>query len=297
MEAITFINKLAAQKKALGHERTAANYRATARALARFLDQHWQGPLILENIRQPLINDFEHHLLYERHVCKNTSSFYMRQLRATYNEAVRQCLCQDTKPFCRVYTGIDQTCKRAAKPETLSSLFKLRLDQNPSLEFARDLFHFAFLGRGIAFIDMAKLKTTNIQGDLLIYRRSKTGQLITVALLPAMRRIIKRWHVKAEDSLFPLVPAKPTDSNFSTALRIYNRRLTALSELCGNDMHLNSYTARHSWASEAYRLGVPIQSISECMGHTTERTTRIYIQSLSTEHINAALKPFLDAYS
>ena len=38
-----------------------------------------------------------------------TTSFYMRNLRAIYNQAVEQGLTPQTHPFARVYTGIAKT--------------------------------------------------------------------------------------------------------------------------------------------------------------------------------------------
>lgn len=297
MDTIVFIYQLASLKNAFSHKRTAANYCATARALARFLHLRKRPGVDLRALTRELIADFEHHLLCERRVCRNTSSFYLRQLRAVYNEAVRRQLCADRRLFDGVYTGVAATVKRSAKPEALKQLFELRLECRPELEFARDLFYFAFLGRGIAFVDLAKLQVSDIDGSQLTYHRSKPGQLICVDLLPAMQRIIRRWHHHSHTSLFPILPPEPSESDYATALRRYNRHLAVLTTLCRSEVNLTSYTARHSWASEAYRLGVPIQTISECMGHTTEQTTRIYIRALSEDFISSRLRPLVDAYN
>ena len=49
-----------------------------------------------------------------------------------------------------------------------------------------------------------------------------------------------------------------------------------------------SYKARHTWASIAQSERVPIATISEAMGHTSERTTRIYLASLDTSAVDEA---------
>ena len=48
------------------------------------------------------------------------------------------------------------------------------------------------------------------------------------------------------------------------------------------------YIARHTWASIAQSERVPIATISEAMGHTSERTTRIYLASLDTSAVDEA---------
>lgn len=51
--------------------------------------------------------------LRRRGVVRNTVSFYMRILRAVYNRAVKEDVVPQADPFRHVYTGVDQTCKRA----------------------------------------------------------------------------------------------------------------------------------------------------------------------------------------
>ncbi|GKI22800.1 hypothetical protein CE91St19_22020 [Odoribacter laneus] len=58
-------------------------------------------------------------------------------------------------------------------------------------------------------------------------------------------------------------------------------------------MYLSSYTARHTWATTARNHNVPISVISEGMGHTSERTTQIYLASLENSVIDEANKGIL----
>ncbi|WP_268606277.1 phage integrase SAM-like domain-containing protein, partial [Escherichia coli] len=76
--------------------------------------------------------------LKQQDVCRNTSSFYMRILRAVYNRAVEQELIAQQYPFRRVYTGIDKTRKRAIPFETVKLIKQLDLQQSPSSDMAKD---------------------------------------------------------------------------------------------------------------------------------------------------------------
>ena len=51
---------------------------------------------------------------------------------------------------------------------------------------------------------------------------------------------------------------------------------------------LTSYVARHSWATEAYRRHTPIAIISQALGHTSERTTRFYLDQLDVSDLAKA---------
>lgn len=46
---------------------------------------------------------------------------------------------------------------------------------------------------------------------------------------------------------------------------------------------ISTYVARHSYATNAKKLGVPISVISESLGHSTEKTTQINLDSFDNE--------------
>ncbi|MFK1742343.1 tyrosine-type recombinase/integrase [Bacteroides fragilis] len=46
--------------------------------------------------------------------------------------------------------------------------------------------------------------------------------------------------------------------------------------------------ARHSWATLAHENDVPVSVISDCMGHTSEKTTRIYLDRIDTKRLDRA---------
>ena len=114
--------------------------------------------------------------LHGKGITKNSSSFYMRILRAVYNRAVEKELTSNRNPFKHVYTGVDKTVKRAIPLKAIKKIKNLDLSLHPALDFARDMFLFSFYTRGMSFIDMAYLKKKDLQNGILSYRRHKTGQ-------------------------------------------------------------------------------------------------------------------------
>lgn len=46
--------------------------------------------------------------------------------------------------------------------------------------------------------------------------------------------------------------------------------------------------ARHTWASRARRQDISVAVISEGLGHTSEKTTRIYLEELEARRIDEA---------
>ena len=73
--------------------------------------------------------------------------------------------------FCEVFMGYEETRKRALSIEQLRMVADADLEDTPSLGVARDLFILSYYLRGIPFIDLAYLRKTDIQDNVLCYRR------------------------------------------------------------------------------------------------------------------------------
>ena len=65
---------------------------------------------------------------------------------------------------------------------------------------------------------------------------------------------------------------------YQSALRRFNNSLKDLARVLRLDSPVTSYTFRHSWATTAKYRGVPIEMISESLGHKSIKTTQIYLK-------------------
>ena len=280
------IEKAVERKQTAQRAKVAHNYCCAGHSLRRFTLKQGLSQLDVTEVNPLLMERYQYYLNEQCGISRNSSSAYMRSLRAIYNQAVKEGLCSDTRPFCNVFTGVCHTQKRALPQTVLQRLFNLDLSNQRELSLARDLFQFSILARGIAFIDLAKLTRSCVRGNHIVYTRSKTGQSICCAIDATMERLIQRWHRPHSKRLFPILDDEYDHRTYETALHRYNRHLHRLTRLCDSPAPLTSYCARHSWASTAYKLEVPISVISTCMGHASEEITRIYLSSLDTEYID-----------
>ena len=65
---------------------------------------------------------------------------------------------------------------------------------------------------------------------------------------------------------------------YQSALRRFNYCLKSLAKRLRLNFPVTSYTLRHSWATTAKYRGVPIEMISESLGHKSIKTTQIYLK-------------------
>lgn len=266
---------------------TAINYTKALNSFRNFLGK--RNPTIA-SINEYLIDDYNAYLV-GRGLVRNSISFYMRILRAVYNKAVRLKLTRQRTPFTEVYTGVDQTRKRAVEEDTIVRLHHLKLRSNSPLPLARDIFLFSYFTRGMPFVDIAYLRKSNLQAGSICYIRRKTKQLMSVKIEPCIKRIIDRYSTPESPYLFPIITATTPEvayQQYRNGLHIYNRALRKLSKMVGCEQHLTSYTSRHSWATAARNQNIPLSVISAAMGHTSEQTTRIYLASLENSVIDDA---------
>ena len=281
-----FMTGIITHLRQMGKQRTAETYHATLRSFMHF---RRNKDVPLTDIDSDLMLTYEA-WLHNRGVSKNSSSFYLRILRAVYNRAVEKEQITNRHPFKHVYTGVDKTVKRAVPFRIIKQIKQLDLSQNPVCDFARDIFLFSFYTRGMSFIDMAHLRKTDLRYGILTYRRRKTGQQLLIKWEKCMQEIVDK-HPGTPDSpyLLPILSLPHDNPNqYKNILSRTNRHLKEIAGLINLPVPLTLYVARHSWASIARSKHIPLSVISEGMGHDSERTTRIYLASLDTAVVDRA---------
>lgn len=210
-------------------------------------------------------------------ICNNTAMYYMRVLKAIYNNAVKNGFVKDKEPFKYVRSGVDKTKKRAITESQLRNIYYMELDKN-NLIFARDMFILSFLLRGIAPIDMQKLTKNNIvNGNLLVYKRSKTHKELKVKITDEAKNIIRKWQVEGRERLLPM---------YEKDVSRINRLLKVIGEKASVGFPLSLYCARHTWATLSRFHNVPISVISSGMGHSNEQITQVYLSEIETSVVD-----------
>jgi len=214
----------------------------------------------------------------------------MRMLRAVYFRAVDERLAEfRPRLFRDVYTGTRVECKRAVEEVVLRRLCATP-QTDSRLENARRLFLLLFMLRGIPFVDIAYLRPCDLQGDVLFYRRRKTGTGLRVRVEREAMALLRG--LQSSDScspyLFPFVRRVGADGyrQYQNALRTFNRRLKQLAASMGINGGLSSYSARHSWATLANFKHYQLELICNAMGHSSVKVTETYFKPYADEQID-----------
>lgn len=281
-----FMESVTVNLKECGKIRTAETYTATLRSFSRFRRGR---DIMLDEITPDIIQAYEAYLRTGGAV-PNTTSFYMRILRAVYNRAVESEAIEQRNPFRHVYTGTERTVKRAIPIAAISRIKNLELPRGSKMDFARDMFMLSFYLRGMSFVDMAFLRKKNRADNHVTYRRRKTGQRLDIAWTKEMQSIVEKYPPNPTQYLLPILtnPLSDERNAYRNRASCINRQLKTIARMTNLKIPLTLYCARHSWASAARTKGIPVSIISEGMGHDSETTTQIYLASLETSVIDRA---------
>lgn len=281
-----YMGSIITRLQANGKIRTSETYSATLSSFRKFRKGK---DIMLDSLTANIMEEYEawHR---QRGIRPNTISFYNRILRAVYNRAVENGIIDNRYPFRHVYTGIDKTVKRALPITVIKKIRQLELTREPSAAYARDMFMLSFMLRGMSFIDMALLRSTDLREGRISYRRRKTGQLLEVKWTPEMQAIVDRHSPCMRGYLLPIIRGKHPDVRIEYRNVAYsiNYNLRKIAARLGLSAPFTMYAARHSWATVARAKGIPLSVISEGMGHGSEATTQIYLASLDTTAIDRA---------
>ncbi len=294
----TFVNRLV---KA-GQIKNAEVYKDTKRNLSHFIGAK---KIHFSDIDVQFVNSFEE-FLNSNGKGGNTIYIYLRTLRALINKAIKEEVCSEKYyPFKKYslskYSNI-KTKKRAIDKEDIERIKNLKLSKHKHLVDAKNIFLFSFYCRGMNFIDIALLKWKDFKGERLNYRRMKTRDLFSIEILEPVKKILKYYrpitYINKESYVFPVL-----NEGHITPQGIHNRRvkmlrkinsdLKEIAELAEIKTELTTYVARHSYATVLKKSGIPISIIKEAMGHDSEKTTQIYLESFGNSILDEASKSIL----
>ena len=281
---LRYINAQIERKQELKKVGMAAAYKSTRSSLARFIGR---PDVRMSEVDSAFVRRYED-FLYSNGSSGNTVSYYLRNLRSLYNQAVADGYHpRGEYPFAKAQTRPAKTVKRALSRTDMQNLADLNLENEPELEFTRDLYLFSFYAQGMAFVDIVLLKKTDICNGVLTYSRHKSKQLIRIVVTPQMQGVIDKYNTENE-YLFPIISGEYASGyqKYRLALGRINRHLKKIAVVADIKVPLTTYTARHTWATLARDYGAPISVISAGLGHTSEEMTRVYLKDFDVSMLN-----------
>lgn len=233
---------------------------------------------------------------------ENTIGIRFRNLRMIYNLAIEKGVAKkEYYPFSsyKVSKLHKATAKRAIPKEAIRAVIHYPVKgKDFYTRLAVSLFSFSYFMGGINFVDMAYLNSKNIVGGRLIYTRRKTGKLNKPPIKQRgsiRSRSMEKHREQLPVSHLVLSPQNRTDETEPASQSHHQgkQRIEAVRRRVASTCQIDTYVARHSFATVLKREGVSTSIICESLGHSSEKTTQIYLDSFENAQIDEAMKHLL----
>lgn len=279
-----YANNLIEELKRANRFGTARSYKGVVSVLKEFCRNK---DLPFSQLNYQFLCKFE-----TNHLSKGNSynglSVYMRGIRAIYNKAIKVGIVEkEHYPFSSYKIKSEPTEKRALEWDKFKKVIELEIEPGDVCFNARNYFIASFMMYGINFSDMAYLRKENIINGRIKYRRRKTSKLYDIKITDNLNKILS-YYIEQNNPygyIFPIIRSdipRQQDKNIQWARSRYNRKLKLLAKLCGIEENLTGYVSRHSFATQAMLQEVPLNAISSMLGHSSLKTTEIYLKGLPT---------------
>lgn len=280
--------------------KTAATDKCTLNSIKRFIDRsnNYNRGLRFSEI------DYSFLLNYENFLSETNKSggigIKMRHLRALFNKAIdMEKASSSSYPF-KKYKVSKFSLKDVEKKTFLNKAeMKLVLDANLDKygndRLFVDCFIFSYFQHGINFIDIARLKRKDIDTEyFLTFNRSKTKGSFAMQLKPRCIEIVNYYKKKYLDNeyVFPIFNENhQTPKSRHNRREKINRRCNSVLKMFFKDIGVKKdsvtfYVARNSASNILLQEGVPLEKISQMLGHVSINTTKRYVKCFSNEEID-----------
>ncbi len=230
----------------------------------------------IEKIDHAFVMEYEFYLRSERKCANNTAVKYIKN----FHKIINQCLSNgwlNNDPFSNYKAKVKEVVRDFLSEAEIEQMINKEFVTD-RLEIVRDIFVFSCF-TGLAYIDVKQLTLDNISlgidGDKWIFKnRQKTDTASKIPLLPMAQEIIDKYAehpvCKNEKRLLPILTNQKM-----------NAYLKEIADVCGIKKDLTFHIARHTFATTiTLSNGVPLETVSKMLGHTSLKTTQHYAKIL-----------------
>lgn len=255
---------------------TLERYRTAKAHLEGFIKlQYKVSDIPIKDIDLKFISGFEYYLKTERNCSHNTAVKYI----TNFKKIVRIAYANDwikKDPFLNWKARLKTVDREFLSKDEIQRIMAKEFSVQ-RLEQVRDMFIFSCF-TGLAYIDVKALTSNHvvrgIDGSKWIKtKRQKTNTASNIPLLPIAEDIINKYkedRLQTKDKLLPVLSNQKM-----------NAYLKEIADLCGIQKNLTFHLARHTFATTVTLTnGVPIETVSKMLGHTSLKTTQHYAKIL-----------------
>ncbi len=268
------VDKLVGKDFAAG---TAERYRTAKKHIADYIKLEYKvDDITVKDVDHKFINGFEYYLKTVRNCGHNTAIKYI----TNFKKIIRIAYANDwisKNPFFNWKARLKIVDREFLSEEEIQKMTEKEL-HTPRLDQVKDIFIFCCF-TGLAYADVKKLSEDDIvigiDGERWIkIKRAKTDTRSNIPILPTAEAILEKYNEHPDiinnNKILPVLSNQKM-----------NAYLKEIADLCEINKNLTFHLARHTFATTVTLTnGVPIESVSEMLGHKSLKTTQHYAKIL-----------------
>ena len=261
-------------------------------------ERYAKRKLLFNDVNMDFYSDIMKFCIKNEKLATNSISKIIKNLKMWMASANEEGLHTNTTYASRLFKKPSEDAENIYLSE--EELLKIRYTTLPSeaLENVRDMFLLACY-TGVRSQDYRKLNNINrIQGNMLKVRTEKTDEEVIIPLHPVAENILEKYNGK---------PRIISNQKFNAYIKEVCKYAgivedTTITRTTGGKRIattkpkyecVSSHTARRSFATNAYKAGVPTLAIMAITGHRTEKVFLKYVKVTKQEHaLLSSVHPF-----
>lgn len=252
-------------------------YRVAYNHLREFvLSKYGIEDIAFGQIDYNFVESYDYYLKIEKGMTPRTVEGNVLVFRRVVRRALNKGMIRQDPFFNYVPTRVRPE-RRWLSNEEIEKIMKTPI-AHKSTNFVRDMFILSSF-TGLAYVDVKNLQESNIKeiddgSKWIVINRKKTGTPSYIPLLDIPMRIIEKYRGTGKNGkLFNLMN--------SPEVNLY---LKKIAKAAGIEKRLTYHMSRFTFATTVcLTQGVPIESLSQMMGHTNIKTTQIYAEVTKTK--------------
>lgn len=265
----------------------ARKYRNVKNVLTDFV-KYRGAPIDWPDFDEKLYNELVKYMIDVKKYALNTYGRHIKFLKTVLHKSIEKGYNTNVQ-FIKGFKGVTEPSDNVYLTEDeLELLYKHDFSRQPRLERVRDVFLVGCY-TGLRFSDYTNIRPENINGDRIRITQTKTKQPVIIPVHPRVREILEKYNYQ--------LPPAISNQKFNAYLgeicedakinepyqkTITRERQTVVTQ-APKHQFISSHSARRTFATNAYRNGIPPSLIMAITGHRTESEFMKYIRLTGEE--------------
>ena len=262
----------------------------TTVAVLRDFDRTWRKSVDFDTISLNFYSDFVTFLTKKNNLAVNSVGKYIQTLKVFLNEATAQKVNSNLGFKSSKFNVLKEEADSVYLNQVeLNRLYTLDLTKNSRLERVRDLF-LVGCHTGLRFSDFTEIKPEFIKDGYIRMEQFKTMGKVVIPCHPIVTALLNKYdgqlprsisNQKMNDYIKEVCQLAGIDQLEKKAITKGGGRVVKTEQKW---KLVSTHTARRSFATNAYLLGIPAITIMRITGHKTEKAFMKYIKLNEEEH-------------